>query len=393
MVPIFRLDYSEKDIKFILRGIEEVLRSGYLTMDRRVREFEEAFAAFCGVKYAVGTNSGTSSIEIALRAIDVDGGTVVMPSNTYMATPLAAIKAGARVVFTECDAETLQMDPADLKKKIREDTRAVIVVHIGGIISPEIERIKAICDERDLPLIEDAAHAHGAEAKGKRAGNIGLAGSFSFYPTKVLTTAEGGMLTTNDRALYEKAKVLREHGKACHRLNVHTEIGDNWRCSEIHAVLGIQQMRKADAILKARRQLASMYDDRLGGNQLLETLRIPLEIKPSYYKYITMLAEHLDRNEVKCRMKEDYGIELPGEVYSDPCHSQPVFRKYPKYLANGKEDKFPVTERICRRQLCLPLYPGLTNEELDYVVISLGKLLAALDRKYQNKPSEKFQET
>ena len=150
-------------------------------------------------------------------------------------------------------------------------------------------------------------------------------------------------------------------------------------------------MRKADAILRARRQLARMYDDKLAGNQLLETLRIPLEIKPSYYKYITMLAEHLDRNEVKCRMKEDYGIELPGEVYSDPCHSQPVFRNYPKYLANSKEDKFPVTERICQRQLCLPLYPGLTNEELDYVVTSLGKLLAALDRKYQNENSEKLQ--
>ena len=116
-IPILKLDYSEEDINFVLKGIEQVLRSGFLTMSDRVSEFEQAFAEFCGVKYAVGTNSGTSSLEIALRIINVEGGTVVMPSNTYMATPLAAIKAGAKVIFTDCDANTLQMDPLDLVKK------------------------------------------------------------------------------------------------------------------------------------------------------------------------------------------------------------------------------------------------------------------------------------
>ncbi len=162
-VPILKLDFSDEDINFILNGIEQVLRSGFLTMSERVIEFERAFAKFCGVKYAVGTNSGTSSLEIIMRVIDVGQGTVVMPSNTYMATPLSAIKAGAKVIFTDCDPHTLQMDPNDLKKKIRQDTKAVILVHIGGFISPHINQIKEICDSKNIPLIEDAAHAHGSE--------------------------------------------------------------------------------------------------------------------------------------------------------------------------------------------------------------------------------------
>lgn len=444
-IPLLRLEYSDKEIAWINEEIAKVLKSGYLTMSDRVAEFEKMFAEFCGTKYALGTNSGTSSIEIPLRAIDVDGGTVVMPSNTYMATPLAAIKAGARVVFTDCDKNNLQMDPRDLERKIRPDTRAVILVHIGGIISPDIEKIMAICKKRGIPLIEDAAHAHGAEfclqnsdnrhqktdgsnqlsvvsrqssvnenqrsdgrgqmtADGaersvvrgqrsagrahnagnglqitdyvwKKAGSFGLAGSFSFYPTKVLTTAEGGMMVTDSEEIYKKGIVLREHGKADHGFNVHTEIGDNWRYSEIHAVLGIQQMKKADYLIGERRRIASLYDSLLSDVEEIKPLALPSSVKSAYYKYIVFLDKNICRDSLKKEMKDRFGVMLTGEVYAAPCHSQPVFKKYPKYIANQKNDKFPQTDYVCNHHACLPLYPGLTDKEVRYVVECLKKTL------------------
>ena len=373
-IPILRIAYEEDDIKFIKDEVEKVLRSGYLTMASRVKAFEEKFASFCGVKYAIGTNTGTSSLEIILRAVDVEDKTVIMPSNTYMATPLAAIKAGSKVIFTECETENLQMDPDDLKDKIREDTKAVVLVHIGGIISPRLNEIRKICEEHEVALIEDAAHAHGATIDKCKAGNLGDAASFSFYPTKVLTTAEGGMLTTNDEELYKKAVILREHGKADHRFNIHTEIGDNWRFSEIHAVLGLQQMKKVEWILGERRRLASLYDEELKDIQGIHLIKIPEKVNPAYYKYIVFLDKGLDRSVLKENLKESYGVTLAGEVYSDPCHSQPVFEKYPDKVIN-RTDSFPNTDFVCSHHICLPLYPGLKDEEIEYVVDSLGKCI------------------
>ncbi len=379
-IPILRIPYDEDDIAYIKDGVEKVLRSGYLTMADRVHEFETMFAKMCGTKYAVGTNSGTSSIEIALRALGVEGVTVIVPSNTYMATPIAVVKAGARVIFAECQKENLQLDPDDIERKIQADTKGVVVVHIGGIISPHFGRIKEICKKRGLFLIEDAAHAHGATIDGKMAGSLAIAGSFSFYPTKVITTAEGGMCTTDDRSIYEKALVLREHGKADHGYNVHTEFGDNWRFSELHALLGLQQMRKIDWILSERRKIASQYDQYLRDIDEVRPVVVPKNIRPSYYKYIVYLDGKIDRAELKKILREKYEIALPGEVYSDPCHSQPVFQKYPEKMANRPGDRFSVTDHVCKYHICLPLYPGLSEQEILYVVSSLKGSIASLKR-------------
>lgn len=367
-IPILRIPFTEEEIKSIKEDVEKILRSGYLTMSRNVEEFEEKFAKFIGVKYAIGVNSGTASIEIILRAIGVEGKTVIVPSNTYMATPIAVVHSGGRVVFVECQRENLQMDPDDLEKKIRPDTAAVILVHIGGIVSPHLKRIKEICKKNKLFLIEDAAHAHGAAIDDKMAGSLGLGGSFSFYPTKVMTTAEGGMITTNNKDLYEKAKILREHGKADHNFNVHTEFGYNWRFSELHAVLGLKQLEKIGWILSERRRIAKLYDNGLKDVKKIKLVKIPANVKSSYYKYIVYLNNDINRDRLKEQLKNRYEIILPGEVYSDPCHSQPVFRRYPNTVANKKSDKFPETEYVCKHHLCLPLYPGLSDDEVNYII-------------------------
>lgn len=375
-IPILRLLYTENDIAFIKSEIEKVLKSGYLTMSKNVEKFERMFAKYIGVKYAVGVNSGTSSLEIILRAIGVEGKTVIMPSNTYMATPIAAIHAGAKVIFTDCQKDDLQIDYEDLKKKIRSDTVAVILVHIGGIITPNLKKIKQFCARKRIYLIEDAAHAHGAIINGQKAGTLGLAGSFSFYPTKVLTTAEGGMITTDNKRIYKKSLVLREHGKADHNFNIHTELGYNWRFSELHAVLGIQQMKKANWIVNQRRRIARLYDEKLKNIQGVIQLNIPGNILPSYYKYIIFLDESIKRDQFKQRMKNKYNITLPGEVYSHPCHRQPVFKKYPNTIIGDKNDKFPGTDYVCKHHICLPLYPGLRPEEIDYIVSAIRKELS-----------------
>jgi len=293
-----------------------------------------------------------------------------------MATATVVIHAGGKVVFTDCQRENLQMDPEDLKKKIRSDTKAVILVHIGGIISPHLDEIKRICDDNGLFLIEDAAHAHGATIYDRKSGTLGIAGSFSFYPTKVLTTAEGGMITTDNDDIYQKSIILRDHGKANPEFNIHTEFGYNWRFSELHALLGLQQMRKAESILEERRKIAKYYDEGLRDVKGLNLIPIPPGIKSSYYKYITFLKDGIDREFLKKKLVTKFNIHIPGEVYSNPLHSQPVFQKYPWTMANKSSDTFPNTEYVCKQHFCLPLYPGLSKIEIDYVISSLNRVLS-----------------
>jgi dTDP-4-amino-4,6-dideoxygalactose transaminase len=348
-------------------------------MGEKVKNFEKQFSEFIGVRYAIGVNSGTSALEIILRTLSVGGKSVIIPTITFMATPLAAIHAGAKVIFVDVLPDNLSIDPIDLEKKIRDDTVAVIPVHIGGIISSLWADIEQICKENELIIVEDAAHAHGALIDGRMAGTLGVAGAFSFYPTKILTTAEGGMITTNNEEIHSKSLILREHGKKDPKHNLHTELGYNWRFSEIHALLGLLEMEKCDSIIRQRRHLAKLYDTLLENVVGLKCVSIPENIVSPYYKYIVYLDNKFQREEIKLTLKNDFNITLPGEVYSDPCHMQPVFKKYPELILNDPGDPFTGAEYVSAKQICLPLYPSLTDDELIYVVNSLKAVLRSLD--------------
>ena len=378
-IPILRLDYSEDEIEFIQSGIAEIMKSGFLTMHDKVREFETKFSNFVGVKYAIGVNSGTSALEIPLRALKVEGKSVIVPTNTFMATPLAAIHAGAKVIFVDVSPFDLSIDPLDLKRKIRHDSVAVIAVHIGGIISSHWQEIQNICEQEGLLLIEDAAHAHGATIEGKMAGSLGIAGAFSFYPTKVLTTGEGGMITTNSNRIYERSLILREHGKKNPKYNLHTELGHNWRFSEFHALLGLLEMERCKKIIKKRQRLAQMYNDVLKEVDGISLIKQSEKIKSPYYKYIVYLDDKYERDKIKTKLKNDFKVSLPGEVYSQLCHSQPVFNKYKELILNDPKDQFPGAEYVSNQQICLPLYPDLRVDELMYVVDSLKSVLDSLN--------------
>ena len=288
-IPALRLSYSKEEKNDITKGVNEILNSGFLTMGEKVTQFERLFAEFVGVKYAVAVNSGTSALEIPLRALNVEGKSIIIPTNTFMATPLAALHAGAKVIFADVSRESLSIDPKEIEKNIIDGTVGVIIVHIGGIISPEWNKIKKICESNGLFILEDAAHAHGATIDGQMAGSLGTAGSFSFYPTKIVNTAEGGMITTDDEDIYKLCLILREHGKTDPNFDIHSELGYNWRFSEFHALLGLQQMKKLPWMLSERRRLASIYDELIKEVHDVIAIELSDNIESSYYKYILFL--------------------------------------------------------------------------------------------------------
>ena len=369
-VPAAKIYFSEEDKKDISAKIEEILTTGQLTLGKYGKQFEEEFARYVGAKYAVAVSSGTSALEIILRTLDIQGYSVIVPTNTFFATPAAVLHAGGKVEFADM-TENLCLDPESVKKKISRDTKGVIIVHIGGVIPPQVKQIQEICQARGLFLIEDAAHVQGSMLDGKMAGSFGIAAAFSFYPTKVMTSGEGGMITTNDEKIYHRALVFRDQGKAGFFGNVHTELGYNWRMSEVHAVIGLSQVHRLEDFVQNRRKIARIYDNGLSGIKRLTSLMIPSEVKSNYYKYVALLDKDLDRANIKKELRERYNVGLSGEVYELPCHLQPIFKDAGGY----KDGDYPVAEDLCRRMICLPVSAVMTEEEAEYVIDSLKKVL------------------
>ena len=369
-IPAAKIYFPEEDRKELLKQIDGILESGQLTLGKYTKEFEERFAAYVGTKYAIAVNSGTSALEIPLRALDVKGHSVIVPTNTFFATPASVIHAGGEVIFADV-TENLCTDPESVNENIREDTKGVIIVHIGGIVPPQIKAIQEICEDHGLFLIEDAAHAHGSTLDGKKAGSFGDMAAFSFYPTKVMTSGEGGMITTDDEKIYERALVFRDQGKAGFYGNVHTEMGYNWRMSEVHAAIGLSQFARLEEFIRDRIRIAKIYDEELKRVDKLTPINIPSEVKSNYYKYVVLMDNGIDRADLKKEIKEKYEVGLSGEVYELPCHLQPIFKEL--YGFNGGE--FPVAEDVCKRQMCLPVFATMTEEQAKYVVDSLKEVL------------------
>ena len=367
-VPPAKIHIPEEDRREILAHIDECLASGQLTLGKHGTAFEEAFAQTAGTKHAIAVSSGTSALEIIFRSIVVEGGEVVVPTNTFFATPAAVQHAGGIVRFAECDPATYAIDVDHARTLINDRTRAVVVVHIGGLITPRIAELQKMCADAGIPLVEDAAHAHGSTLNGKPAGGFGLAAAFSFYPTKVITSGEGGMISTNDDRINEEARIYRDQGKAGFTSNFHTRLGNNWRLSEPHAIIGRYQLKRLPEFIAARQRIAKIYDRGLGSIGVTP-LPMPAAVSSNYYKYIAMPPVGVDRIALKKRLRETFDVGLSGEVYEAPCHLQPVFGP----LEAGT---LPVAEELCARHICLPVSAVMTDDDAAYVVDSLGKALA-----------------
>jgi dTDP-4-amino-4,6-dideoxygalactose transaminase len=374
-IPPAKVYFPDEDRQLILREIDETLTTGQLTLGRHVRSFEESFAKQVGTRYAVAVNSGTSSLEIPLRIFGVRDKTVLVPTNTFFATPAAVIHAGASPRFMDADPSTFSISVKEIERRLTEDTAGVIIVHIAGIVTPEMPAIRDFCKERGLFLLEDAAHAHGSSTDGHAAGTFGDAASFSFYPTKVMTSAEGGMMVTDSQHLYEEALIYRDQGKADFQTNAHTRMGYNWRMSEPHAIIGRAQLDRLEEFIAARQSVARIYDKGLRDIQDITALRLPHACGSNYYKYIALLDKSFDRSSLKKLLRAEYGVGLSGEVYETPCHVQPVFEEY------RDTEEFPVALDICRRHVCLPVYVTMSDADVLYVLASLKEALSTLKGK------------
>ena len=354
-IPAQRYDFSDEDIAWIQEQLGELLRSrAFLTMGDRCAEFETRFAHLTGSRHAIAVSSGTGALEIILRAIGVEGGEVVVPTNTFAATAFAALHAGAVPVFADCGPDLI-VDPDDVERRISPATRAVIVVHIGGLVTPAVHRLRELC----------AAHAVGSALDGQGAGTFGTAAAFSFFSTKVMTTGEGGMITTDDAEIASRARVLKDQAKRAGR-NLHDLVGSNWRLSELQAILGLAQLARLPDLLAERKRVAGVYDEAFaGGSDRLRPLVPPPAAQPNWYKYILVSEE--EGAVLGSRLKPGSGVTLGGAVYEVPCHQQPVFAAF-------APDRLPTAEHLCRHHVCPPIYPSLTDEEARRVA---GALLEA----------------
>jgi perosamine synthetase len=364
----FQYSFSEDDIEYILSRFGEILRHhGYLTMGQYGEQFEQASRDYYRAPYAIAVSSGTAALEIILKALEVAGGKVIVPTNTFGATVISILAAGATPVFAD-SASDLTLCPESVASKMSEDVKAVVTVHIGGLISPQTTALQAACAAWGVPLVEDAAHAAGSTLDGKHAGQFGVASAFSFFTTKLMTTGEGGMIVTRDASIDKQARLLRDHAKAeGNRMVAH---GYNWRLPELQALMGIRQLQRLDEFIEKRNAVAAIYDELLGDLSQIRIIQPPAREVHNRYKYIIVL-ESIAPEDVKDALAEQYGIPLGGFVYEEPCHKQPAFAQFD---GSGCER----AEQLCASHICLPIYQEMSAAEARYVGEAVRAVLQSL---------------
>jgi dTDP-4-amino-4,6-dideoxygalactose transaminase len=337
-----------------------VMNSGWFILGREVDAFEEEFAGYCQARYCVGVGNGLESLHLILRAMDIGrGDEVIVPANTYIATWLAVSYAGALPVPVEPDLRTYNLDPSRIEAAITARTRAILPVHLYGQPA-DMDMINDIAHRHGLRVIEDAAQAHGARYKGRRAGSLGDAAGFSFYPGKNLgAIGDGGAVVTNDKAMANRVRLLRNYGS---RVKYYNEIrGYNSRLDELQAALLRVKLKYLDAWNERRRRLAGDYSNELGGNGLILPY-VPEWADPVWHLYVIRtanraeLTERLDRNGIGWLIH-----------YPVPPHLQNAYSDldYPT-------GSFPVAEKMAREVLSLPMGPHMTDDDASYVISALG---------------------
>jgi perosamine synthetase len=359
-VKPIHVEFSEADRYFIINEIEKRLTSGYLSQGEAIQVFEREFASYVRSKYALAVSSGSSAIELAMAIKNVNNQTVLVQANAHFSTIMGPLRCGAHIKLVDIDPNSLSPSLKILEDAYSPEVTGVIIVHIGGIISPEINRISDWAKKKNIWLFEDCAHAHGSSIGGIHAGNFGFCGAFSFFPTKVMTTGEGGMLVTNDVAIAEEVVLYRNLGKKTLWGNKHYRFGYNARMCELSAILGLTQLKKLKDNLIKRTNVAQEYYSRL--KDYLEVIMPDHEA--SWYKFIVLLPNKLNRNKIKRRMFEK-GVTCAGEVYELTLDKQPIF----KNLFRGQY--FRMAEEISKRQLCLPIHPAMKSSDINHVITTL----------------------
>ena len=363
--------FSKNDIHFIEKNFNRILKGkSFLSQYKFSEIFEKKFAKYLKTNFSLSCNSGTSALEIIFRSIEIKDKEVIIPSNTFLATALGVLNAGGKIKFADCN-DDMCISYSSIMENITSKTAAIVMVHIGGIITKDYLSIKELCKKRKIILIEDAAQSHGSKYGNQFAGNLGNFAAFSFYSTKIMTTGEGGMITLKSNKYLKKMESIREFGKVKKGfyVNYHKYIGYNWRFQEVNALMGISQLKNLNKFINKRTKLANIYINELKNEKNIKIIN-PFSnpaIKQNYYKFIILLKKHNRIYIQKELLKKN--IRLSGYVYEIPLHKQPIFKKM-------KFKKLKKTETLCAKHICLPLYHDMTERHAKYLTRNLKALIS-----------------
>jgi len=355
----------------VLPYVQEAIETGWISSEGRfITDFERRWAAYCGGAHGVAVNSGTAALQIAMRSLGLDPGSeVIMPSYTIISCAIAIIEAGCVPVLVDSEPDTWCLDVEQVAARITPRTRAVMPVHMFGhpcAMGPLMD----LAARHGLAVIEDAAEAHGAECEGKRVGGIGTLGCFSFYANKIITTGEGGMVVTNDDALAERLRSLRNLCFRRERRFLHTEIGHNYRLTNLQAAVGLAQAERIEDHMTRKRRMADAYRQRLAGLPLALPVERPWA-KNVYWMYGLVLDDTVPFDAAECaRRLRDRGIDT--RPFFLGMHEQPVFRDRGLF----RDEHYPVAERLARRGLYLPSGLGITEEQIDRAATAVRHVLS-----------------
>ena len=372
-VPFFSHSITNDDKKSISRALD----SNLLTDGPILRQFEQKFAEFTDATHAVGTSNATSALYLALRSVGIrEGDEVIIPNITFVATANAVLQTGAKPILADVDYETMNISHSEIIKKINKKTRAIIPVHLAGK-SCDMETILKIAKRFRLKIIEDCAHAIGTKYKNKHVGTFGDVGCFSFYPTKNMTTIEGGMAITNSEKIAEYIRVARNHGINRNLMQRYSkkkpweydvkEVGYNFRLDEIRSALGLSQLKRIDHINKQRRQIYEFYNRHL---RKIRGIALPSDSNietNSHHLYIIKITE-------SCKISRDEMYEgllkhgIQTTIHYKPLNHFTVLKK------ESSKSSFPNSEILYKQCLSLPFYPGISKTQLEYVIKTLHKL-------------------
>ena len=343
MIPVSTPSLGKKELEYITDAVETnwiSSKGGY------IESFEKKFAEYCGVKYGIATNTGTAALHLALVCLGIGkGDEVIVPNFTMISSALAVQYTGATPVFIDAEEDTWNIDASKIEDKINKNTKAIMPVHIYGHPC-DMDKINKLAEKYKLFVIEDAAEAHGAEYNKKKAGSLGDVGCFSFYANKLITTGEGGMIVTNDKKIYDRAKSLRDLAFGDEQRFLHKEVGFNYRMTNMQAAIGVGQMTKIDKFLDIKRKNAKYYSHLL---KRLKTINLPVEkkVKNSYWMYGITIKENskLSRDEIRKKLYDE-GIDTRD--FFMPMNEQPFF----KHLQSDED--FPVSKKLSQTGLYLP---------------------------------------
>ena len=357
IIPVCEPKLGGNELKYV----SECVRSNWISSAGSfIEKFENAFKRHCGTRYAVVCSSGTAALHLALAALGIKkGDEVIVPTFTMIATANAATYLGAKPVFVDADPVTWNIDTNKIEAKITKRTKAIIVVHTYGFPA-DMDRIISIAKKHNLFVVEDAAEAHGAEYKGRRVGSIGDVACFSFYANKIITTGEGGMVTTNIKEIAGKVKILRDHSFSKERHFWHKCLGYNYRMTNLQAAIGLAQVERFKMLVEARIRNAKYYNLLLND---IKGIRFPPQakgIKSVYWMYSILIDDDFGLTRDKLRMYlAQRGIET--RTFFIPLHLQPIYFK-------ESNERLPVAEELCRKGIYFPSAATLTTKDIEYIV-------------------------